>query len=323
MALNRRLPLLVLMLAILAGAAPAVAAWPDKPVKIVVAFDPGGTADRIARILADKLTQSLAVQVFVENRAGASGTIGSGVVARAAPDGTTLLIGGSGPHITAPVINPNAGYEPMRDFTHIAMIAGDTYVLAAGKQTGFATLADLLKAAKGAKPPVSYGSPGAGSLGHLIMESFVHEAMVPFTHVPYKGGGPAIKDVLGGHVATVLLPVLNVAELLTAGSITPLGVTSTERHAAYRQIPTFIEQGHKVQGTTWFWLAGPRGLPAEVVDRLEHEIKAALLLADVKQSFEAQALLTKSLTRPDLEAFLREEIAVWSRIIKDINFRLE
>ena len=308
---------------LLFGSSAAQAAWPDKPVRIVVAFDPGGTADRIARILADKLTARLGVQVNVENRAGASGTIGSQVVARAAPDGQTLLIGGSGPHITAPVINPNTGYDPMRDFTHIVMIAGDTYVLAAGKQTGFASLADLVKAAKTARPAVSDGSPGAGSLGHLIMESFVHEDGVPFTHVPYKGGGPAIKDVLGGHVATVMLPVLNVAELLNAGSIVPLGVTSTERHAAFKQIPTFIEQGHKVQGTTWFWLAGPRGLSAEVVDRLEREVKATLAAPDVKASFDAQALLTKSFSQVQLDQFLRDEIALWSGTIKAIDFKLE
>ena len=323
MSIEQRAVVWSVLASMLIFGAPAKAAWPDKPVKIVVAFDPGGTADRIARILADQFTQALGVQVFVENRAGASGTVGSQFVARAAPDGHTLLIGGSGPHITAPVINPNAGYEPMRDFTHIAMIAGDTYVLAAGKQTGWTTLADLIKAAKGAKPAISYGSPGAGSLGHLIMESFVHTAGVPFTHVPYKGGGPAIKDVLGGHVATVLLPVLNVAELLVAGSITPLAMTASERHAAYPSIPTFIEQGHAVQGTTWFWLAGPRGLSPEVVDRLEATVKRSLELAEVKKSFDAQALLTKSFTRAQLDAFLLSEIALWRQTIKDINFKLE
>lgn len=307
----------------LASAPVAAQTYPDKPVKLVVAFDPGGTADRIARIVSDKLSARLKVQVFVENRAGSSGTIGSLFVAKAAPDGYTLLIGGSGPHITAPTINPNTGYDPLRDFTHMTMIAGDTYVLAAGQQTGFKTVADLMAATRTAKPPVSYGSPGAGSLGHLIMESFVHAAKVPFTHVPYRGGGPAIKDLMGGHVATVLLPVINLAELLKAGSVTALAVTSTERHAAYPAIPTFIEQGHQVQGTTWFWLAGPKGLPAPVADKLDRELREVLADADVKRSFEAQALLVKALTRDQLNAFLADEIKLWAKIIKDINFKLE
>ena len=184
-------PLLALVLA--SPVCHAQEAWPAKPVKIIVAFGPGGTADVLGRIMATELSNAFHQQFFVENKPGNSGSVGSAQVARAEPDGYTLLIGGAGPHLTGPAINPNIGYVTMRDFTHIAMIAGDSFMLAGSRELGAKTFADLVKIAR--DTPVSCGTPGSGSQGHLIMELINHAAGLKLQPVPYRGAAENMTDL--------------------------------------------------------------------------------------------------------------------------------
>ena len=211
--------------------------WPVRPVKIVVAFAPGGSADQFGRLLAVDLSAALGQQFFVENRAGNSGAIGSAQVARAEPDGYTLLIGGSGPHLTGPAINPNIGYDPLTDFTHIAMIGADSYAWVANPALGVQSIAELVTLAKTRKQnPITSSSPGPGSLGHLLIEQFKSKAGIDIQHVPAPNSG--VTDVLGNHISMTLTAMMTVGEQVKAG---PAGGARGHLHRAQSRIQGYSD----------------------------------------------------------------------------------
>jgi tripartite-type tricarboxylate transporter receptor subunit TctC len=311
----------VAVAALLAIGSPARAQdWPSKPVKLVVAFGPGGTADLFARLLAPELSKSFGQQFYVENRPGNSGATGSAFVARAEPDGHTLLVGGSGPHLTAPAINPNVGYDPLKDFTHIGMIGGDTYVLVAHPDLGARSLGDLLKLRR----PLTCGSPGAGSLGHLIEEQLARQTKLELQHVPFRGAGDAMSSLLGNHVSLAIMPLVSASEQIRAGKLVPIAVTSTERHPAFSDIPSFAELGFpEVRGTTWFWLTGPKNLPAPIVERLAVELRRVLQDPAIKQRLAGDAILSRDSDTAGLNMFLAEEVAFWGAIARDLGVKVQ
>lgn len=301
------------------GGAAHAQEWPAKPIRLVVAFSAGGTADVFARLIAPDLALALKQQVVVENRPGSSGVTGSAMVAGSEPDGYTLLMCGSGPQITAPIINPSVGYDPVRDFTHLAIVAGDAYVLATNAESGPKTLA-ALKAS--GKTGLSTGSPGTASLGHLLIEKAKKRMGIELLHVPYKSSGDAIKDVLGNHIGLVMSPVINAGEQLRAGKIVALGLTAPERNSALPGVPTFKEQGYEVNGLTWFWLCGPKGLPAPIAKRLGDETSRVLKLPQVKRVLDRDALVTPEIAPAALPKFVAEEIALWTPLIRDIGIKV-
>src|SRR4051795_10770421 len=278
--------------------------WPVRPVKIVVAFAPGGSADQFGRLLAVELSDTYKQQFYVENRPGNSGSIGSAQVARAEPDGYTLLIGGSGPHLTGPAINPNIGYDPLTDFTHIAMIGADSYAWAANPALGVQSIAELVTLAKARKQnPITSSSPGPGSLGHLLIEQFKSKAGIDIQHVPAPNSG--LTDVLGNHISLTLTAMMTVGEQVKAGHLVALAVTSTERNPVFKGIPTFAEQGFPdVRGDTWFWLCGPKNLPADIVNRLNAEVRRINKTPKMQEHFKQSALLTKDLDPPAVAKFI-------------------
>jgi tripartite-type tricarboxylate transporter receptor subunit TctC len=283
--------------------------WPAKPVKIVVAFGPGGSADQFGRLLGSELSAIYKQQFYVENRPGNSGSIGSAAVARAEPDGYTLLIGGSGPHITGPAINPNIGYDPLKDFTHIAMIGADSYVLVANPALGVKNLDELVKLAHSRKDAITSSSTGPGSLGQLILEQFKRKAGIDILHVPAPNSG--VIDVLGNHISMTITTFLTVGEQIRAGKVVPLGATSLERNPAFREIPTFAEQGYPdVHGDTWFWLAGPKSLPADIVDKLNGDVRNILKTPKIREYFAHRALLSMDVDVAGLNKFLAAEVGV-------------
>src|SRR5271170_614875 len=217
---------LTLTAALLATLTPARAeSWPTRPVKIIVAFSPGGSADQFGRLVAQELSATFGQQFYIEYHPGSSGSIGAGLTARATPDGYTLMIGGSGPHITAPAINPNIGYDPIKDFTHIAMIGADGYGLIANPTLGIGNLADLVKTARARQTPLTFSSPGPGSLGQLMTEQFKRKAGIELVHVPAPNSG--LMDVLGDHIALSMTGLLTSGEQIKAGGVTAVAVTST------------------------------------------------------------------------------------------------
>ena len=314
---------LAVALALLPAANSHADEWPSRPVKIVVAFAPGGSADQLGRLLASELSAAFKQQFFVENRPGNSGTIGSAQVARADADGYTLLIGGSGPHLTGPAINPNVGYDPLKDFTHIAMIGADSYAWAANPALGVKSVAELVTLAK-SRPndPITSSSPGPGSLGHLLIEQFKRSAGIDIQHVPAPNSG--VTDVLGNHISTTLTAMMTVGEQVKAGQLLALAVTSTERNPVFKGIPTFAEQGYPdVRGDTWFWLCGPRNLPADVVGKLSAATRRIVQSPKIQEYFQKLALLSKDLDVAAVQKFIAEEYAFWAPLAKNAGLRVQ
>jgi len=296
--------------------------WPSKPVKIVVAFGAGGTADVLARMIASELSVPFNQQFYVENKPGNSGSIGSSQVARSAPDGYTLLVGGAGPHLVGPAINPNIGYDTMKDFTHIALIAGDTFMLAASPELGAKSLGDLIRLSK--DKPIACGTPGAGSQGDLLQSLINREVGLKLTAVPYKGAAENMTDLLGGHIALALQPAISIAEQARAGKVIPIAVASDERNPAFRDVPTFAELGFpNVGGVAWFWLTGPKDIPADIVERLNRELRRIVQSPKVKDVFARDSLVTKDADVATTNKFLADEVAKWGKLAKQVGLTVQ
>jgi len=313
---------IALLLSLWPGPAPLAQEWPSRPVRIVVAFAPGGSADQFGRLMATELSAAFKQQFFVENRPGNSGTIGAAQVARAEPDGHTLLIGGSGPHLTQPAINPNVGYDPLADFTHIAMIGADSYAWAANPALGVTSIAELVALARRRSDPITSSSPGPGSLGHLLIEQFKRKAGIDIQHVPSPNSG--LTDVLGNHISMTLTAMMTVGEQVKAGRLIALAVTSTERNPVFRGIPTFAEQGYPdVRGDTWFWLCGPKNLPPDVVARLNEATRRIVASPRIRAQFETLAVLSKDLDVAGVQKFIGEEYAFWAPLARSAGLKLQ
>jgi tripartite-type tricarboxylate transporter receptor subunit TctC len=291
--------------------------WPNRAVKIVVPFGAGGAADRLGRIAADHLSKAFKQQFYIENRVGAGGAVASAAVARADADGYTLLVGGSGPHIMGPAENPNIGYDPVSDFAHIAMIGGESFALSAQASLGVKSFKELIALSKSKAEPINCGSPGAGSLGQLLVEQIRLRKIANLNHVPYRGGAPLLTDFFGNHISVAATPVLPILQQAEAGAIVPLAVTSTERIAVLKNVPTFAELGYPdMNGAIWFWLAGPKGLPAPIVTRLNEEARRLIAAPETRQLFEKSALLSLDADSPSLTGFIVEEVKRWRAFVE-------
>jgi len=296
--------------------------WPSKPVRIVVAFAPGGTADLFGRLLATEMSTTFHQQFYVDNVPGSAGAIGSGQAARARPDGYTLLIGGAGPLLTGPAINANVGYDPLRDFAHVAMVAGEGYLLAAAATSDLGTFADVQRL--GATRALTVGSPGAGSLGHLIIEQIKRKAAIELQHVPFRSAGESMTAILGGHVDLAIQTFSSTGEQLRAGKVVGLATTAGERVPAFKDTPTFAELGfHDITGVAWFWLAAPAGLPADIVSRLNAEVRRIVRLPETRQRFERDALITMDLDPAALTAVISREVGTWGALAREIGLRVK
>ena len=311
--------------ALLIGATPASASaqeWPARPVKIIVGFAPGSSADQLARLFGQELSTAFKQQFYVEYRQGNSGSIAALDTARAAPDGYTLMMGGSGPHITIPTLHPKIGYDPMKDFTHIAMIAGDSYVLAANPALGVHDIAGLVRLAKASAAPLTSSSPGPGSLGQILLEEFKRKAGIDITHVPAPDSG--LMEVLGNHINMTITVPLTAGEQIKAGKVVGLAMSSTKRDPAYPGIATFAEQGYpEVTGATWFWLTAPKKVPPPIAEKLNAEVRRILKLPRVRQYFERQALLSMDLDLAATNAFVGSEVARWGALAKTVGLTMQ
>ena len=292
--------------------------WPSRPVKIVIPFSPGGTSDRFGRLVAGELSRSFGQQFYVENKPGGSGMTASGEVARAAPDGYTLVLAGMGPNITGPALNPAVGYHAIRDFTHIAMIAGDSTLFAVHPSLGVRTLPDLVSLAKRGTA-ISCGSPGVGTIGHLTLEQFRRKAgLMNITHVPYRGRGPLALDLIANHVSAGFVATASAIEQVRAGKLIALAVTTNERVAALKDVPTFAELGYpEVEATTWGWLAGPPGMPPQITDSLNRATRHFINTPGMQRRFAAESMLTKDLDSAALTAFLAQELQRWTAVVQE------
>ena len=300
-----------------AGAGAAGTDWPQRPVRIVAPFAPGGSADTLGRLIARDLTDTLGQPFVVDNRPGAGGLIGAAQVARAPADGYTLVISGVASHVIAPATNAGGTeFDGLRDFTHIAYLGGPPVAFVVGPQATNRSLADVLAAAKG-NSTVSYATPGAGTHGALIGDMFTRLTGANMEPIPYRGGGNSMTDLLGGSVEAAFIAITSAAEPLRERRLHGIAVSSAERLPASPNLPTFRELGYPtLTATTWFGLAGPANLPEPIVERLNAEVRRILAKPEIRARLDADGIVSPALTAPEFKRFVEEEVARWTPLAR-------
>jgi len=309
--MKRRILCLFATLVVFAAPTPARADWPDKPIRIVVTFAPGGAADIWARIIAEHLSTALKQSVVVENRGGGGGIVAATQVARADPDGYTILMGGLAPQILAPAIAGNAGFDALRDFTHIAYVGGPPITLVVPPSSEFRSVDDMIAAAKADKLS-GYASSGVGTLGHLVVEYVAKHHDLKLTHIPYNTA--AFADIIAGRVPMGSFTWGAALGQVQSGTLRALAVTTEARRPEATSVPTFKELGYDLVASTWFSFSGPKGLPKEIVQRLNEATIRILELPEVKKRVIQDAFDPKPLTPEQLLAFMEAETARWTPI---------
>ena len=308
--------IVTLVLATVAVAAQAQA-WPSAPIKIIVPFPPGGTTDQIARLLAPHLQQALGQSILVENRGGASGSIGANAAAKSAPDGYTFLLVFD-THAANPSLIPNLPYDTLKDLTPIMLIGTSPMVITAHPVTPYKSFTDLINASKAKPGSVAYGTIGAGSLAHLAMTLYGNQLKIEMTHVPYKGGGPLVTDAIAGHVPVAIATVALLSSNIKAGKLRPLAVTSAQRFPQLPDVPTLAEQGVGDTGTeSWWGLLAPTGTPASILARMHAEVAKALKLPALQERLIEQGLVIRSSSPEEFGKFLAVEIERWGKVVRD------
>ena len=317
MMFKRWLPVLALALAFVIPVAQAqTGAWPTRPVKIVVTFPPGGAPDTLARVLADKWSQTLGQPVTVDNKAGAGGNIGADFVAKSAPDGTTLVVGTVGTHAINPALYANMPYNNIRDFTPISFLASTPNLLVVNNSVPAKNVKELIALAQ--TQPLTFGSSGSGTSIHLSGELFNTLAGVKMQHIPYKGRAQAVPDLLGGRITMIFDNMPSVLPLVKSGDVRAIAVTSAQRSPAAPNIPTIAESGlPQFEATSWFALLGPAGMPRDVQLRISAETARVLALPDVREKLATLGLDPAPGTPEALAALIQGESIKWARVVKE------
>lgn len=292
--------------------------FPDRAITIVVPSAPGGTTDFTARLIAEPLSRAMGQPVVVDNRAGAAGNIGNQWVAKAKPDGYTLLLAYSGYQVGNPHLFKKAGWDPIKDFTPVAMLTRAPQVVAARPNLPANNLRELVAYAKANPDKLNYASSGNGSIQHIAGELFKQMTGVSITHVPYKGAGPAVQDLLGGQVDLFFTTPASVVSHIKADKLKALAVTSNARLSSLPLVPTTRESDLKeFTLDSWFALYAPAGTPNEVVQQLNTEIAKVLASSDVKKKAEDAGTLVDHMGPVQLGEYTRKELAYWGRVIQD------
>jgi tripartite-type tricarboxylate transporter receptor subunit TctC len=320
---GERLGFLAVLLCLACGHAQAQS-WPTRPVKIVVPFAPGGAADTLGRIIAEPLSAAFHQQFYVENRGGAGGLIGAAAVAAAAPDGYTFVVSGVASHVIAPAISPNPGFDPLRDFTHIAYLGGPPVVLIVHPSLGVSTYKEFLAHARRSPQPLDYISPGTGTHGFLFAENLARLENIKLTHIPYKGAAPALMDLLGGHVLVGSITLSSAAQQIRAGAVRALAVSSDQRLVNFPDVPTFKELGYDdLVSETWFAFSGPAHLPDSIVQPLSREIESTLQQPDIRKRMAQDEILIRLMTPEVVTRYVGSEIERWGPLAKSLNLTIE
>ena len=297
--------------------------YPQRPVRTIVAYPPGGSTDIIARIVGQKLTDRLGQTFIVDNRAGAAGMIGAELVARATPDGHTLMVADS-PFVVNPSVFAKVPYDPIRDFTPIVLVGSSPLILVVPAASPSQNLADFIRLAKAQPGKITIASAGTGASSHVVAELFKMRAGVNLTHVPYKGLGPALAEVTGGQVDSLFSSIPAALQLVRTGKLRALGICTRNRMAAVSEIPTIEEGGvADFDAFIWYGYQGPAGLPKSVVDKLSREIARAAALPDVKERFGGMGLETMILMPDAFRPFIAKELKKWGDVVKAANIKAD
>ena len=296
--------------------------YPTKTIKIIAPVQPGGGVDLVARTIADRLGQLLGQSVIVENLSGGGGVIASVATARAAPDGYTLMVGYVGTHGTNPAVR-KLQYDAVKDFTPIAMVGGTPNVLVVPPSLPVTTLREFIQYAKANAGKLSYGSSGPGTLTHLAMEQLKLAVDLDLVHVPYRGIGPAITDILGGQTQALFPGLAAALPHIKAGKMRPLAITGLKRHPLVPDVPTFEELGYKgFDGVQWYGIVGPASIPAPIVKLLNDDINKLLERPELKERLSGEALEPMPLSPEAFGKYIRDDIERWSRLAKERNISI-
>lgn len=316
---GRRAGLILLGASLLAGRARAqgeAEGWPSRPVRVVAPFAPGGSADTLGRLVTKEVSAALGQPFVVDNRPGAGGLLGSAMVAQLPPDGANFVISGIASHVIAPAINAKPGFDPIQGFTHIAYLGGPPTVLVVGQNSPVRDLAGFLRKARSERS-VTFGTPGVGTHGHLIGELFRKASGIGMEHVPYRGAGNSLTDLLSGATDCGFITLGSAAGPVRQGQLRALAVTTADRLRSFAELPTFREQGFPdLVATTWFGLSGPAHLPTPVVERLNAAVLKALAAPVVRERLDMDGTLAVAMTAPEFTRFVAEETARWAPIAR-------
>jgi tripartite-type tricarboxylate transporter receptor subunit TctC len=329
----QRRTLLTTALAAMAASLPALPAfaqgsWPTgKPITYLVPFPAGGTTDVLGRLIGQKLGTVLGTNIIVDNKPGAGGSVGSEVGSRAAPDGFTLVGGTVSSHAINVSLYPKIGYDPIKSFAPITLIGTNPLVLVVNQASPYKTLKDVVEASKGKAGGLSSASAGTGTSQHLSLELLAFRSGVKFTHIPYKGSGPAIQDVIGGQVDMMFDTTVVAAPHIQSGKLRAIAVTSASRLASFPDVPTVAESGlpglANFEVLSWQAIFAPAGTPAPVIDRLHTEIGRILAEPEMQGKLKGFGMEPATMTTAQIAAFQRAEVAKWAQVIKAANIKAD
>ena len=299
-------------------------AYPSKPVRLIVPFPPGGAVDILGRAIATKLADALGQQVVIENRAGAGGALGGEVAAKSPADGYTLLMGSTTTMSINQFLYAKLPYDPARDFVPVTLVAFVPHVLVAGSGVPALTLREFIAYAKANPGKVNYASAGNGTPHHIAAEMFKQMAGVDMVHVPYKGTGPAVTDLVGGQVSFMSVEILAAMPMVAAGKLHALGVATAQRNASAPNLPTVAEAGLAgFEVTSWYGVLAPAGTPRDITARLASEISRAVASADFRERLAAMGATPVGNTPEEFGIFMKRESAKWEKAVKASGARLD
>lgn len=296
--------------------ATAQSAWPDKPVKLMVPFSPGGSTDTLGRLIGKHLSDAFNQPFVIENKGGAGGMIGSQIVSKAPPDGYNLVISGIASHVIAPA-GAGALFDPMKDFTHIAMIGGPPVVLVVNSAVPVKDVKGFISYVQAMPEGLNWGSSGQGTHAHLIGETFRTATNLKMVHISYKGGGQAVIDLLGNQIPAAFMALPSAKNHLQSGKIRALASTASKRLPEFPDVPTFAELGYpSLTARTWFSISGPAGMPKPLVDRINLEVRKALQNPAVRQQLAQESIESDDFDAATFTRFVKSEIDRWTPLAK-------
>jgi tripartite-type tricarboxylate transporter receptor subunit TctC len=320
--MNRQYVLLAVLCAV-TGMVHAADSYPSRPIRMIVAYPPGGGTDQVGRLMADQLTQPLGQNVILDNRGGATGNIGTELAARAVPDGYTLLMGNVAPNAVNVSLFKKLGFDPVRDFSPISLVAITPNILVAHPSLPVKTVKELLALAKAKPGTLNFPSAGVGSSSHLAGELLKSLAKIDMVHVPFKGGGPALVAMISGEVQIMFATMPAAMPHVKSGKARAVAVTTAKRSQAMPELPTIAEAGVTgYEASTWYGLLAPAKTPKPIIDRI-HAETVKILAGPARQRLEIQGFEPVGGTPAEFSAYIKSEIVKWAKVIKDANIPAE